>query len=82
MAVHRRFIYRIMACELPSLLQLALTDDFTKFGKSPKDTPEHWYASFDLLADALAHYDALANPVGIFRHPDKGPRETAAPNEC
>ena len=25
-----------------------------------------------MLADALHYYDSLANPIGIFRHPDKG----------
>ena len=71
MAVHLR-IYKIMAVEFPGFVQRALTDDFSQFGKPAEDTAPGWLTTFDYLAKALERYDALANPIGIFRHDDKG----------
>ena len=71
MGVHLR-IYKKMAIEFPGFIQRALTDDFSQFGKPAADTVVGWTRAFDHLAKALERYDELANPIGIFRHPEKG----------
>ncbi len=33
---------------------------------------ETWDKTYTMVAEALHYYDHLANPIGIYRHPDKG----------
>ena len=65
-------VYRQMMIKYPMVVQRALTDDLTRFGKPVEESAEQWEATYTLEAEALLYYDSLANPIGIFRHPDKG----------
>ena len=64
-------VYQHMMIKFPTLIQRALTDDLTRFGK-PVEEKDSWEKTFTLKAEALHYYDTLANPIGIYRHPQKG----------
>jgi hypothetical protein len=68
-ALHH-FVYKILDTEFPDITIRALTDDLPSFIHADND--EEWHDQYENLADFLLRYDALANPIGIKRHPDKG----------
>ena len=70
MCMHVR-VYRHMLIKFPKLIQRALTDDLTQFGK-PVEEKETWDKTYTMVVEALHYDDHLANPIGIYRHPDKG----------
>ena len=63
-------VYRQMMIKYPMTVQRALTDDLSRFAKPAEGSS--WDESYTREAEALLYYDALANPIGIYRHPDKG----------
>ncbi len=70
MFMHVR-VYRHMLIKFPKLIQRALTDDLTQFGK-PVEEKDSWDKSSTMVAEAQLFYDHLTNQIGIYRHPDKG----------
>ena len=70
MSMHVR-VYRHILIKFPKLIQRALTDNLIQFGK-PVEEKDSWDKTYTMVAEALHYYDHLANPIGIYRHPDKG----------
>jgi hypothetical protein len=54
----------------PMTVQRALTDDLSRLAKPAEGSS--WDETYTREAEALLYYDSLANPIGIYRHPDKG----------
>jgi hypothetical protein len=48
----------------------AIIDDMVPLFAPPQDG-ETWESRYDLIADYIEEYDVKANPLGLFRHPDK-----------
>ena len=68
-ALHH-FVYKHLMAEYPAFVIRALTDDLPAFFKA--DTEDGWHAAYERMADFLTRYSELANPIGIYSHPDKG----------
>ena len=64
-------IYETLVDEFPQFVIKALTDDLPVI--IPKqETDADWYAVYIVYANFLTRWDTLANPLGLFRHKDKG----------
>ena len=77
--------YNALTTKYPACVIHALTDDLPAAFPLPKDSnPDSWRLCYDGIADFLEDYDKLANPLGIFRHAEKGkilmPETLRAPN--
>jgi hypothetical protein len=66
-------IYQQLAAKYPHFELFALTDDLICGIPPPvDDSPDAWTTRLSEYKSYLADYDSLANPVGLFRHADKG----------
>ena len=72
------FVYSKLILEFPHFVIKALTADMPSFfrppatpdGKPPTD--EACHHEYDNLYQLLRRYDHYGNPIGLFRHPEKG----------
>jgi hypothetical protein len=68
-----RNTYNTLTAKYPACVIHALTDDLPVAFPLPKDSnPDSWRLCYDGIANFLEDYDKLANPLRIFRHPQKG----------
>ena len=66
-------VYRTLLVMFADLVQRALTDDLSQFGRPEGEgSHEQWFVLYDRLSDYLEAYDQRANPIGLFRHESKG----------
>ena len=68
-ALHH-FVYKHLITEFPANVIRAITDDMPNFFTAHDDAS--WHEEYLVQYRLLKRYDELGNPIGMFRHPDKG----------